>query len=114
MYIIDCFFQMILQRLSPLIYNSLQIRTYSVTKVIIFIILELLLLCDKEKIGFIGVGNMGSHMASNLMKSGHSLIIHDKDSSLVDKMVTMGARKAPNPAAVAMETSTIITMLPSR
>ena len=57
---------------------------------------------------------MGSHMATNLMKSGHSLIIHDKDSSVVDKMVAMGAKAAANPAAVAMETSTIITMLPSR
>ena len=53
-------------------------------------------------------------MATNLMKSGHSLIIHDKDSSVVDKMVAMGAKAAANPAAVAMETSTIITVLPSR
>lgn len=57
---------------------------------------------------------MGSHMATNLMKAGHSLIIHDKDSSTVEKMVAMGAKEAANPAAVAMETSTIITMLPSR
>lgn len=57
---------------------------------------------------------MGSHMATNLMKSGHSLIIHDKDSSAVEKLVAMGAEAAANPAAVAMETSTIITMLPSR
>lgn len=57
---------------------------------------------------------MGNHMANNLMKSGHSLIIHDKDSSAVEKMVAMGAEAAANPAAVAMETSTIITMLPSR
>lgn len=57
---------------------------------------------------------MGNHMANNLMKSGHSLIIHDKDSSAVEKMVAMGAKAAANPAAVAMETSTIITMLPSR
>ena len=69
---------------------------------------------NKEKIGFIGIGNMGSHMATNLMKSGHSLIIHDQDSSAVDNMVAMGAEAAANPAAVAMETSTIITMLPSR
>lgn len=53
-------------------------------------------------------------MANNLMKSGHSVIVHDKDSSAVDKMVAMGAKSAANPADVAMETSTIITMLPSR
>ena len=57
---------------------------------------------------------MGGHMATNLIKAGHSLIIHDKDSSAVEKMVAMGAQKADTPAAVAMETSTIITVLPSR
>jgi len=65
-------------------------------------------------VGFIGVGNMGGHMASNLMKAGHSVIVHDKDASSVDKLVAMGAKKADNPAAIAMETTTIITMLPSR
>ena len=53
-------------------------------------------------------------MASNLIKAGHSVIIHDKDTSAVDKLVAMGAKKADNPAAIAMETTTIVTMLPSR
>lgn len=56
---------------------------------------------------------MGNHMADNLMKSGHSLIVHDKDSAAVEKMVAMGAEAAENPASVAMAASTIITMLPS-
>ena len=29
------------------------------------------------KIGFIGLGIMGRHMASNLMKAGHDLVVHD-------------------------------------
>jgi len=57
---------------------------------------------------------MGSHMANNLMKAGHSIIVHDKDTSAVDELVTKGAKKADNPAAIAMETTTIITKLPSR
>lgn len=57
---------------------------------------------------------MGGHMATNLIKAGYSLIIHDKDSSTVEKLVAMGAKEVANPAAVAMETSTIITVLPSR
>ena len=103
---------MLLRRLAC---SSLQIRAYSVTKVTTPC--GSLLICyipKKEKVGFIGIGNMGGHMATNLMKSGHSVIVHDKDSSAVDKMVAMGAKSAANPADVAMETSTIITMLPSR
>ena len=29
------------------------------------------------RIGFIGLGNMGGSMALNLMKAGHTLIVHD-------------------------------------
>ena len=29
------------------------------------------------KLGFIGVGNMGNPMALNLVKAGHSLLVHD-------------------------------------
>ncbi|MBT5666395.1 MAG: NAD(P)-binding domain-containing protein, partial [Rhodospirillaceae bacterium] len=29
------------------------------------------------KIGFIGLGTMGAHMAANLQKAGHDLIVHD-------------------------------------
>ncbi len=29
------------------------------------------------KIGFIGLGTMGRHMASNLIKAGHELVVHD-------------------------------------
>ena len=30
-----------------------------------------------QKVGFIGLGNMGSHMANNLMKAGYQLVVHD-------------------------------------
>ncbi|XP_065919980.1 3-hydroxyisobutyrate dehydrogenase, mitochondrial-like isoform X2 [Dysidea avara] len=88
---------MLLRRLAHVIPRPYQIRTYS----------------KGTTVGFIGVGNMGGHMASNLIKAGHSVIIHDKDTSAVDKLVAMGAKKADNPAAIAMETTTIVTMLPS-
>lgn len=29
------------------------------------------------RIGFIGLGNMGGPMALNLIKAGHTLIVHD-------------------------------------
>ena len=29
------------------------------------------------QIGFIGLGNMGKHMAANLLKAGHSVVVYD-------------------------------------
>ena len=29
------------------------------------------------RIAFIGLGNMGRHMAANLQKAGHELVVHD-------------------------------------
>jgi 3-hydroxyisobutyrate dehydrogenase-like beta-hydroxyacid dehydrogenase len=31
-----------------------------------------------QDVGFIGLGNMGGHMASNLLKAGHRLTVHDR------------------------------------
>ena len=36
------------------------------------------------KIGFIGLGIMGKAMARNLLKGGHSLVVHDIVPALVD------------------------------
>ncbi|KAK8609693.1 hypothetical protein V6N13_093109 [Hibiscus sabdariffa] len=30
-----------------------------------------------ENVGFIGLGNMGSRMANNLLKAGYKLTVHD-------------------------------------
>ena len=29
------------------------------------------------RIAFIGLGNMGGHMAANLQKAGHEVVVHD-------------------------------------
>ena len=39
------------------------------------------------KIGFIGLGNMGGPMASNLLKAGHELFIFDLMEASVKKLV---------------------------
>lgn len=68
----------------------------------------------KMKIGFIGLGNMGAHMATNLLKAGHDLVVFDVVSAAVDKMVALGAVAAASPMAVASDSvDAVITMLPS-
>ena len=38
---------------------------------------------NKALIGFIGLGNMGCHMANNLIKKGHELIVFDLNKKSV-------------------------------
>ncbi|KAL9966804.1 hypothetical protein ACROYT_G024925 [Oculina patagonica] len=64
-------------------------------------------------IGFIGLGNMGSPMAKNLLGAGQEIIVHDVARETVVDLKTLGAATAAAPSEVASKTSTIFTMLPS-
>lgn len=60
------------------------------------------------KIGFIGLGNMGSPMATNLTTSGHEVLGFDITNSCPD-----GVAQVTNAAAVAAGADVVITMLPN-
>jgi 3-hydroxyisobutyrate dehydrogenase len=69
------------------------------------------------KIGFIGLGNMGSPMANNLLKAGHELFIFDLVQASVKKLLDqhpgkVRALSAPKEVAAA-GLDLIITMLPA-
>lgn len=65
------------------------------------------------KIGFIGLGIMGSPMAKNLLKAGHEVIVFDIIKDNVDDLVAEGAKSALSSKAVAEACKIIITMLPN-
>lgn len=65
------------------------------------------------KIGFIGLGIMGKHMARNLIKSGHELIVYDVNKDNVDSVVQSGALAAFSSKELAAQCPLIITMLPN-
>jgi len=64
-------------------------------------------------VGFIGLGNMGAHMARNLIRNGCKLVVHDVNAARVAELKADGAEVAKYPADVAIASKTIITMLPS-
>jgi len=63
-------------------------------------------------IGFIGLGNMGYGMASNILKAKHALIVHDLRPSVVDKLVAGGAKAGENASEVAANSEIVFTSLP--
>lgn len=64
-------------------------------------------------VGFIGLGNMGGHMAQNLLKSGQSLIVYDISAEACNSLKKAGAAVGESPAEVATKANKLVTMLPS-
>lgn len=64
-------------------------------------------------IAFIGLGQMGAPMASNLLKQGHQLNVFDVDSEAVARLADKGARAAISAAEAATGAEFVITMLPN-
>ena len=44
------------------------------------------------KVGFIGLGNMGSAMASSLLKAGHEVTVHNRTPAKAQPLVDQGAK----------------------
>ncbi|KAH9306865.1 hypothetical protein KI387_011269, partial [Taxus chinensis] len=65
-----------------------------------------------ERVGFIGLGNMGMHMANNLLKAGYNLIVHDRNYAVMEKFADRGVPTAHTPLEVAEASDAVITMLP--
>lgn len=53
------------------------------------------------KVGFIGLGAMGSAMASNLVAAGHHVVVWNRSDAAVHKLVSLGAKAASTPARAA-------------
>jgi len=66
-----------------------------------------------ERIGFIGLGNMGCPMASNLHRKGFHVLAYDVIAAATARLQETGAYIAPSNAAVAAESDVVFTMLPS-
>eukprot|EP00055_Hartaetosiga_balthica_P018630 m.134961 g.134961 ORF g.134961 m.134961 type:complete len:340 (+) comp9792_c0_seq1:74-1093(+) len=65
-------------------------------------------------VGFIGLGNMGAHMARNLAKNGCTLTVLDINTSVADAVASeTNGKVATTPAEVAATSDYIITMLPA-
>jgi 3-hydroxyisobutyrate dehydrogenase len=65
------------------------------------------------RIGFIGLGNMGLPMATNLVKAGHGVAGFDVVNSFIAKLTAAGGVAAETTADACRGADAIITMLPA-
>jgi len=64
------------------------------------------------KLGFIGLGSIGNPMATNLVKAGHQVAVHDLQRQRADGLLALGARWANSPAEAAVGAEVLFTSLP--
>jgi 3-hydroxyisobutyrate dehydrogenase len=64
------------------------------------------------KVGFIGLGTMGSGMAMNAIKGGFELVVHDINRDAAAPHLEAGATWADSPRAVAEASEVVLTSLP--
>jgi 3-hydroxyisobutyrate dehydrogenase-like beta-hydroxyacid dehydrogenase len=63
------------------------------------------------KIGFVGLGQMGSSMARNLLTAGHELTVYNRTPGKADALAKDGARIASSPADAAKGVEAVLSML---
>jgi len=64
-------------------------------------------------ITFIGLGNMGGPMASNLIKAGHDLTVFDLSAEAVKALTSEGAKSAATIQEAVKGAEVVISMLPA-
>ncbi|GBG32845.1 3-hydroxyisobutyrate dehydrogenase, mitochondrial [Hondaea fermentalgiana] len=66
------------------------------------------------KVGVIGLGNMGFHMACNLLKKGSGGVVgFDVAQQALERLRAEGGTTASSPAELAEQCDTVLTMLPN-
>lgn len=66
-----------------------------------------------ETIGFIGLGNMGTPMASRLVDAGYRLVVHDTRDNVIGPFLDRGAARAGSAEDVASRAETVLVSLPT-
>ena len=65
------------------------------------------------KIGFIGLGNMGARMTTNLLNANYEVVGYDINEKFIDNLLPLGLKKATNLNDFMEEIDVVITMLPN-
>jgi len=66
-----------------------------------------------DRVGFIGIGIMGTPMSKRLLAAGYELVVYDIKPEAISPLLERGAVAAASPAEVGSRCSKVITMLPN-
>ncbi|MGL4528700.1 MAG: NAD(P)-dependent oxidoreductase [Aestuariivirga sp.] len=63
--------------------------------------------------GYIGLGNLGGHIAQSLIRKGFKVTVYDLDPKLAERHIRAGAAWAASPKELASQVDHVFTCLPS-
>ena len=63
--------------------------------------------------GYVGLGNLGGHLAASLIRAGFQVVVFDRDPALSERHRQMGATVASSAADLASQVDVVMTCLPS-
>ncbi|MDH3532990.1 MAG: NAD(P)-dependent oxidoreductase [Gammaproteobacteria bacterium] len=66
-----------------------------------------------HKIGFIGLGNVGSKLAGSVLRNGFDLTVRDLERDAAESLLDHGAHWAESPQELAEAADIVVTCLPS-
>lgn len=67
----------------------------------------------EQRIGFVGVGNMGNPMARRLLDAGYQLIVFDASAEAVGDLAAAGARSASSVESLGKEAEIVFVSVPT-
>ena len=65
----------------------------------------------KQKVGFIGLGIMGSAMAANIAKAGYPLTVYNRTPAKTQNLEQTGVKVAPTPKALTEGSDVVVLMV---
>lgn len=65
------------------------------------------------RLGFVGLGQLGRHLAASLLRAGFPLTVHDRSPAAAAALEALGARVAGSSREVALASDAVVTCLPS-
>ena len=65
------------------------------------------------KYGYVGLGNLGGHIAASLIRHGYDVTVYDLDKSLAERHINAGGKWAATPKELAQQVDHVFTCLPS-
>src|ERR1700683_1770519 len=68
---------------------------------------------SQSRLGFIGLGYLGSRVTRRLAAAGFPMVVYDRDREKTRELAALGATVAPNPETLAEEADAVLSCLPS-
>ena len=66
----------------------------------------------RSRLGFIGLGYLGSRIARRLAAAGFPMVVYDLDRAKAGELVALGATVARHPGELASEVDVVLSSLP--